>query len=104
MLSAVPVSWHETRVLEAKFGEYVVIARRKGSTWWIGGIGDWHEHHFQLDLSFMGRGTKKVTVAKDGVNANRLPSDYIFEQRTINLQQPFAISMKKGGGFLMKIE
>lgn len=104
MLSAVPVSWHETRVLEAKFGEYVVIARRKGSTWWIGGIGDWHEHHFQLDLSFMGRGTKKVTVAKDGVNANRLPSDYIFEQRTINLQQPFAIAMKKGGGFLMKIE
>lgn len=104
MLSQVPATWDETKVLEAKFGEYVVTARRKGSTWWIGGIGDWNEHSFQLDLSFAGSGPKKITVTKDGMNANRLPVDYKYEQQTINTQQPYTITMKKGGGFLMKIE
>jgi hypothetical protein len=52
----------------------------------------------------MGSGTKNITVIKDGINANRLPSDYTYIQTTIRLQQPYTIGLKKGGGFLMKIE
>ena len=102
-LSEVPASWDDTKVVDAKFGEYVVIARRKGNTWYVGGIGNWHEHHLSLDLSFIGD-TKKVTVLRDGVNANRMAEDYIHEQKTLNLQEPFTIHLKKGGGFAMKIE
>jgi alpha-glucosidase len=104
LLSQVPVSWDETRVLEAKFGEYAVIARRKGNTWWVGGIGDWNEHRFNLDLSFAGTGNATVTAIKDGTNASRLPTDYRFEKGTISLRQAYPVSMKKGGGFLMRIE
>jgi hypothetical protein len=51
----------------------------------------------------MGSGTKTITIIKDGINASRLPTDYRVEQQTISLQQLFAVTMKKGGGFLMKI-
>lgn len=37
-LSQVPVVWDETRVLKASVGEYIVVARRSGDTWFIGGM------------------------------------------------------------------
>lgn len=37
-LSQVPVVWDETRVLKASVGEYIVVARRSGNTWFIGGM------------------------------------------------------------------
>ena len=29
-ITKVPVTWDETKILDAKIGEYVVLARRKG--------------------------------------------------------------------------
>ena len=37
-ITQVPVTWDETVVLEAKVGEYVIVAKRKGEKWFIGGI------------------------------------------------------------------
>jgi alpha-glucosidase len=38
VLSAIPATWDETRFLAGEVGEYVAVARRKGSTWWIGAL------------------------------------------------------------------
>ena len=40
-IASVPTVWDETRVLDAKMGEYIVTARRKGNDWFIGGITNW---------------------------------------------------------------
>jgi alpha-glucosidase len=37
-IASVPVTWDELRVLDAKVGEYLILARRKGNTWFIGGL------------------------------------------------------------------
>ena len=37
-LMQLPASWDETRLLDGYPGEYVVMARRSGSTWYIAGI------------------------------------------------------------------
>ncbi len=39
-IEKVPVTWDETKVLNAKIGDYVTIARRSGDNWYIGGITD----------------------------------------------------------------
>ena len=39
-LKVVPTTWDETRVLDGRIGEYVVIARRHGSDWYVGAITD----------------------------------------------------------------
>ena len=39
-LKVVPATWDETRVLDGKIGEYVVIARRHGSDWFVGAMTD----------------------------------------------------------------
>ncbi|KPI06267.1 Glycoside hydrolase 97 [Actinobacteria bacterium OK074] len=38
LLSTVPVAWDETRHLAADPGSHVVVARRKGRTWYVAGV------------------------------------------------------------------
>ena len=40
VMAAVPATWDDTKVLAAKVGEEVVIARRSGNDWWIGAMTD----------------------------------------------------------------
>ncbi|WFO15925.1 glycoside hydrolase family 97 C-terminal domain-containing protein [Cellulophaga baltica 4] len=51
-----PTTWDETIVLEAKIGEIGVIARRKGSDWFIGGINGVKPRNIVLDFSFLAKG------------------------------------------------
>jgi alpha-glucosidase len=37
-LKGIPASWDETRVLDGMPGEYIVVARKSGDTWYIGGM------------------------------------------------------------------
>ena len=62
-LSQVPVVWDETRVLKASVGEYVVVARRHGDTWYIGGMVGEKGQKFEIDLDFI-KGNKTLTSGK----------------------------------------
>lgn len=52
-ISSVPVVWDETKVLDAKVGEYVVIARRSGEKWFLGAITNNTGRELEVDLSFL---------------------------------------------------
>lgn len=52
-LSQVPVVWDETRVLKASVGEYIVVARRSGNTWFIGGMVGKKGQKFDITLDFI---------------------------------------------------
>ncbi len=102
-IADIPVVWDETRVLEAKIGDYLLVARRSGSTWYIGGMTDWESRAFDLDLSFIGEGDYHITLFEDGINANAYAQDYIRSERTIQLQDLLDIEMKSGGGWVARI-
>src|SRR6185295_9075971 len=52
-LGPVPTTWDETRVLDGRIGDYIVVARRKGSDWWLGALGDWTPRQLAVDLAFL---------------------------------------------------
>ncbi|MEN8119305.1 MAG: glycoside hydrolase family 97 catalytic domain-containing protein, partial [Bacteroidota bacterium] len=69
-LSQVPVVWDETKVLEAKVADYLLIARRNGANWYIGGMTDWSERELEIDFSFLKKDQKyKMIILQDGKNA-----------------------------------
>ena len=74
-LSQVPVVWDETRVLKASVGEYVVVARRHGDTWYIGGMVGEKGQKFEIDLDFI-KGNKTLTYWEDGVNVDMNANDF----------------------------
>jgi alpha-glucosidase len=103
-LSAVPSVWDETRVLDAKVGEYILLARRHGSDWYVGGMTNWTPRDLNIDFSFLGSTEYRATMYRDGPNADRAGVDYQREVRPVSRKDRFRIHLAPGGGFAARIQ
>ena len=90
----------ETRVLQGKVGESIIMAR---TSWYIGGMTDWTAREITLDFDFLDNGNYEVILFKDGINADKQAEDYKQEQFTITPASKKKIRMASGGGFAMTI-
>src|SRR5512146_2291857 len=75
-LSAVPSVWDETRVLDARLADYVLLARRHGNDWYVAAMTDWTPRELEVDFSFLPAGTFQMDAYQDGANAHRMAGDY----------------------------
>ena len=99
-LTSVPVNWDETRVLAAEAGQYIVIAKRKGDKWFIGGITNDKQRELDVTLDILPEGKNmQMTSFVDGVNANRMAMDYRQEKTSVNKETKLHIKMARNGGF-----
>ncbi len=102
-IAGVPVTWDETRVMQAKVGDYLVIARRKGEDWFLGAMTDWSAREFDIDLSFLGEGEYNAVVFSDGINADRFAQDYKRTETVVSKEDTTKIKMAPGGGYVARI-
>ena len=102
-IAAVPEVWDESRGLAGKVGEYIAIARRSGSDWYVGAMTDWSAREMTLDLSFLPEGSYQVELYRDGANADRAASDYRKEIVDLPSDRKINIKMAPGGGWVAKI-
>ncbi|HEY3401769.1 MAG TPA: glycoside hydrolase family 97 protein [Ohtaekwangia sp.] len=100
----VPTTFDETIPLDGKVAEYAAIARRKGTTWYIGAMTNWTPRELQLDLSFLPGGTYQAEVFKDGVNADRDATDYKKETLKVSSGDKVNIQLSPGGGWAARFE
>jgi alpha-glucosidase len=98
-LKEVPVTWDETRVLDGKVGDYILIARRSGDTWYVGAMTDWSPRELELNLSFLESGNYSMQIWKDGINADRHASDFAMENLQVSGGSKKKIQMAPGGGW-----
>ena len=104
-LANVPVVWDETKALAASLGEYVVMARRSGSKWWLGGMCDWTSRKQTVTLDFLDEGKNyTMTVWEDGYNVHKNAEDYRMTKRQVKKGDKVSISFAPGGGFVATIE
>lgn len=97
-LSQVPVVWDETRVLKAAVGEYAVVARRSGDTWYIGGLAGEKGSRFEIPLDFI-KGSHSLVSWEDGVNVDRDANDFARRSRKVKGGDTLTIDMYDGGGY-----
>ena len=108
-IASVPTVWDETVALDGKLGEYAVIARRKGDTWYIGAITNWEARTVEIDLSKIDttdktdRTNKTYRIYMDGINANRNAEDYQIIDKEIK-DNRISIEMKSGGGTVIIVK
>ncbi|MBP9151914.1 MAG: glycoside hydrolase family 97 protein [Flavobacteriales bacterium] len=99
-LSAVPTTWDETIVLDAKMAEHILLARRKGNEWFIGGMTGSLGQTISMDLSFLGNGQFEMELWRDGENTRTDGTNYeYFKEENINSSMKYIISMAEGGGW-----
>ena len=101
-LGPVPSVWDETRVIDARYGDYALTARRSGADWFAGGMTDWTGREFTLDLSFLGDGVYEATIFQDGVNADKMAEDYKKVVLKVRSQDSLEVKMAPGGGWVAR--
>lgn len=102
-MAGVPVTWDETRVLAAKAGDYITLARRKGDTWYLGSMTDWSPRTLEADLSFLQSGKYTMEIFRDGINADHYGEDYKHLTIDASAGGKVKIDMAPGGGWVAKI-
>jgi alpha-glucosidase len=102
-LSAVPVSFDDTKVLSASLGECVVLAKRSGNNWYVGAATDWTPRDLSVDLSFLGDGEFQADLLKDGADADSNAESYRHVTRAVNQHTKLRLHLASGGGAVIKI-
>jgi len=98
-LSKVPTVWNETRVLEAKMADYVLVARRNGAQWYVGAMTDATPRELNLDLSFLDDRAYEMMIYQDGINADRNGNDFALIRKTVSRADRLPIKLAPGGGW-----
>ena len=102
-LGPVPTVWDDTKVLHAKMGDYVAIARRHGQDWYLGAMTDWTARELELDFSFLPPGMYELQGYEDGPNADRFGSDYRRTVTRVDENTKLKIKLAGGGGWAGRV-
>lgn len=101
-LSKVPTVWDETKVLDAKVSDYVIVARKSGDEWYVGAMTDWTPRTLKIDFSFLEKGDYVAEIYSDGPNASRYASDLRRMVKTISQSESLIIKLAPGGGWVAR--
>ena len=103
-ITSVPTTWDETRVIDARMGQYVIVAKRKGTKWFVGAITGEHPQQLRLSLDFIGSGQHHIAYFEDGVNADRMAADYRRVEAQVDRSSTFDLRLAPNGGWCAVIE
>ena len=98
-IAQIPTTFDETVALDGQLGEYTVIARRKGSVWYVAAMTDWTARDLTISLDFIGEGQHIADIFADGVNAHKEATDYKHTQQTVTNKDRLAVHLSSGGGW-----
>lgn len=104
-ITKVPVTWDETRIIAANLGEMLVVAKRKGDKWYIGGMTNGKERVLDIQFDFLKpQKSYKMTYFEDGINASKQAMDYRKKEQSITSSSTHQISMVANGGWAAVLE
>ncbi len=102
-LQEVPTVWDETRVLDARVGEYIVIARRKNKDWFIGAITNHLPRQLTLPLNFLEPGNYRADSYGDAPDTDKEPNHLIKLERSLHPSDTVMLALASGGGAALRI-
>ena len=103
LLSELPVAWDDTKLLAGYPGEEVILARRKGDVWYIGGINGTNETKtLHISLDKIAVSDKKISIFKDGIDDKH----FAIEENIplANVKSDLTIECLPRGGFVAVIK
>jgi alpha-glucosidase len=99
----VPTAWDETRYLAGEPGRDIVLARRQGSTWYVGAMtaDDAKDGRVErVALRFLPAGRYRVTTWEDGAT----PNDVVRKEREVGAGDVLPLRLASSGGAVAILE
>lgn len=98
----VPTVWDDTRVLDAKIAGHLIVARRSGKSWFLGGMTGAEAHTTELSLDFLEPDrVYTATIFRDdsaAASGDWCPAKR--ETRNVTSADPLPVAMEKAGGWV----
>ncbi len=99
----IPTVWDETRVIDAKPGEYIVIARRKNNNWYVGAITNGKSKSLNISFSFLPDENFNATIYSDAADVAIDPNHIQKTQLQVNKSSHFLLNLATGGGAVIEL-
>jgi hypothetical protein len=101
-LKQVPVAWDDTRFVAGYPGQFVVLARRRGDTWYLAGVNGQNKPREERIKpgAWLAAGRYDLTRIGDGADAKTFASD----SQRVDAGGEFAVKMLPYGGFTATLE
>lgn len=100
-----PTVWDETKFITGTTGEFIVLARRKGANWFVGGLTNETARSVKINFSFLNKDKQyQTTLYEDAADADINPKKTNKRDMTIDFKQIIELNMAKSGGFVMRLQ
>ena len=105
MLASLPSQYTSMKTIAGEMGKYIVVMRTDADgNYYLAGETNWDARDIKLPLSFLPAGTTcHATIMTDGLNADKVATDYQSRQFDVTSATTLEVHMASGGGFIMKI-
>jgi alpha-glucosidase len=98
-LAVVPTVWDETRFVDGFPGQLAVLARRRGTDWYVGAItSDTMVSVAEVPLRFLGAGTYDVALISDGEDVDK----FAYATETLSRRDTMTVELAPRGGFVAR--
>lgn len=109
-LSAVPTTWDKTLVLAAKVEEYAVMAKQKGSDWFVGAMTSASARDIEIDFSFLPAGPKRTAwiirdaeMPKDNASSENTAKSFVNETISVDNTSKLSFRLASEGGLVIHV-
>jgi alpha-glucosidase len=100
-LTEVPVTWDETLALHAELSKCLVIARRKGNDWYLGGMTAGEPRELELPLSFLDANIYQADLLFD--DPQNGPTSLSRRHVRVSARDTVKVAMPAAGGFVARL-
>ncbi len=102
-IQQVPTTWDETKVIDAKPGEWLAIARRKGNDWYIGAITNHSPRTITKRFDFLPDGNYTAEIYSDAPATDPDLNHLVKQVKHITKETMIDMLLAAGGGQVMHL-
>lgn len=103
-LKKVPNNWDDIKVPHAKMNEYITVARRRGTDWWIGSITNSSPRELSLSLNFLEKGKNYIAeIYADTLESCEDPNAIQIKKVPVTSNDMLELSLVSDGGAAIHI-
>lgn len=104
-LEHVPTVWDETKVINGEIGDYITVARKSGSEWYVGSMTDENARVLDISLDFLDSGDYVAHIYSDSPDAHYLenPKPVDIDRVIVSSSDVITAVLAPGGGIAIRI-
>jgi alpha-glucosidase len=103
-IKEVPTVWDQTKVLDAGVCEFITIARRNKTDWFVGSITNHQPRDLNIPLGFLSDGEYSAEIYTDAPDADENPNHLNRQIRTVTRADSLTLHLAAGGGQVIHLE